>query len=225
MSVGVRPEKIALGNGGVNRLTGTMKETAYIGVATRSSCDPVGELTVFAPERRGGRPAPAAGQRRDALVDARRDVRRRPRRGEQRMTTQLTRRALVQRGAAGVTLPAPAAASSPPAAAGGGGRRQQRRASRTSSTSRTGSSTSTFRRRGRRGDDRPHDARAVHPEDGHQGQLLRGHQREPRVLREGAGAACARARESVETSSSSTDNDRFLGEYIETAGLKSSTRI
>ena len=35
------------------------------------------------------------------------------------------------------------------------------------------------------------DAPAVHGEDGHQGQLLRGRQLEPRVLREDPGAAVA----------------------------------
>ena len=49
MSVGVRPEKIRLGeNGGENRLDGTVRETAYVGVATQVIVGTaVGDLTVF----------------------------------------------------------------------------------------------------------------------------------------------------------------------------------
>ncbi|HEX5584578.1 ABC transporter ATP-binding protein, partial [Gaiella sp.] len=48
ISIGVRPEKISLGEGGANRLDGSVKESAYIGVATEVVvATPVGELTVF----------------------------------------------------------------------------------------------------------------------------------------------------------------------------------
>ena len=62
VSVGVRPEKVALGDGGVNRLTGTVKESAYIGVATEVVvATPVGELTVFHQNVEAGGLAPPPG--------------------------------------------------------------------------------------------------------------------------------------------------------------------
>jgi len=63
VSIGVRPEKIRLGDAGVNRLSGTVKESAYIGVATEVVvATPVGELTVFHQnvETGGGAPAPGS---------------------------------------------------------------------------------------------------------------------------------------------------------------------
>src|SRR6185503_18356756 len=56
------------------------------------------------PERRGGRRRAGAGKPGDPVVGARGDVRRRSRRGAGRMTMRITRRELVQRGAAGVTI-------------------------------------------------------------------------------------------------------------------------
>ncbi len=41
VSIGVRPEKISLRDGGVNRLSGKVKESAYIGVATEVVGSPV----------------------------------------------------------------------------------------------------------------------------------------------------------------------------------------
>jgi spermidine/putrescine transport system ATP-binding protein len=62
VSVGVRPEKISLGEGGVNRLAGRVKESAYIGVATEVVvATPVGELTVFHQNVEAGGVAPAPG--------------------------------------------------------------------------------------------------------------------------------------------------------------------
>jgi spermidine/putrescine transport system ATP-binding protein len=62
VSVGVRPEKVALGNGGVNRLSGKVKESAYIGVATEVVvATPVGELTVFHQNVEAGGMGPAPG--------------------------------------------------------------------------------------------------------------------------------------------------------------------
>ena len=62
VSVGVRPEKVALGNGGVNRLAGTVKELAYIGVATELVvATRVGELTVFHQNVEAGGLAPRPG--------------------------------------------------------------------------------------------------------------------------------------------------------------------
>lgn len=62
VSVGVRPEKVALGEGGVNRLAGKVRESAYIGVATELVVSTaVGELTVFHQNVESGGMAPAAG--------------------------------------------------------------------------------------------------------------------------------------------------------------------
>ena len=62
VSVGVRPEKVALRNGGVNRLVGKVKELAYIGVATEVVvATRVGELTVFHQNVEAGVLAPAPG--------------------------------------------------------------------------------------------------------------------------------------------------------------------
>jgi spermidine/putrescine transport system ATP-binding protein len=64
VSLGVRPEKISLGNGGVNRLSGKVKESAYIGVATEVVVmTPVGEMTVFHQNVEAGGVAPAPGSR------------------------------------------------------------------------------------------------------------------------------------------------------------------
>ena len=63
VAIGVRPEKIRLGDAGVNRLSGTVKESAYIGVATEVVvATSVGELTVFHQnvETGGGAPAPGS---------------------------------------------------------------------------------------------------------------------------------------------------------------------
>ena len=62
VSVGVRPEKISLGDGGVNRVAGKVKESAYIGVATELVvATPVGELTVFHQNVEAGGVVPAPG--------------------------------------------------------------------------------------------------------------------------------------------------------------------
>jgi spermidine/putrescine transport system ATP-binding protein len=62
VAVGVRPEKIGLGDTGLNRLAGMVKESAYIGVATEVVvATPVGELTVFHQNVEAGGVAPAPG--------------------------------------------------------------------------------------------------------------------------------------------------------------------
>ena len=62
ISVGVRPEKISLGEGGLNRLSGKVKESAYIGVATEVVVTtPVGELTVFHQNVEAGGVVPPPG--------------------------------------------------------------------------------------------------------------------------------------------------------------------
>ena len=64
VAIGVRPEKIRLGDAGVNRLSGTVKESAYIGVATEVVvATPVGELTVFHQNVEAGGGAPAPGSK------------------------------------------------------------------------------------------------------------------------------------------------------------------
>ena len=62
IAVGVRPEKIVLGEGGGNRLSGKVKESAYIGVATEVVVTtPVGELTVFHQNVEAGGVVPPPG--------------------------------------------------------------------------------------------------------------------------------------------------------------------
>ena len=62
IAVGVRPEKIALGDHGVNRVTGTVKESAYIGVATEVVVTTAsGDITVFHQNVEAGGMAPAPG--------------------------------------------------------------------------------------------------------------------------------------------------------------------
>ena len=63
VSVGVRPEKIRLGEGGgENRIPGTVKETAYIGVASEIVVDtPAGDVTVFHQNAEAGGLIPATG--------------------------------------------------------------------------------------------------------------------------------------------------------------------
>ena len=60
VAVGVRPERLALGGDGVNRITGTVRETAYFGVATEISVETsAGPLTVFHQNSDGGASVPA----------------------------------------------------------------------------------------------------------------------------------------------------------------------
>jgi spermidine/putrescine transport system ATP-binding protein len=62
VAVGVRPEKVALGEAGANLLRGTVKETAYIGVATEVVVTTAaGDLTVFHQNVEAGGVAPPAG--------------------------------------------------------------------------------------------------------------------------------------------------------------------
>ncbi len=62
VSVGVRPEKVRLGDTGGNQLTGTVRETAYIGVATQVIVDtPSGGVTVFHQNTEAGGLIPAVG--------------------------------------------------------------------------------------------------------------------------------------------------------------------
>ncbi len=62
VAIGVRPEKISLGEGGENRLPGTVRESAYIGVATEIVVGtPVGDITVFHQNAETGGFVPALG--------------------------------------------------------------------------------------------------------------------------------------------------------------------
>jgi spermidine/putrescine transport system ATP-binding protein len=62
VALGVRPEKIALGGDGANRVSGVVRETAYIGVATEILVEtPSGTLTVFHQNTDGGASVPARG--------------------------------------------------------------------------------------------------------------------------------------------------------------------
>lgn len=62
VAVGVRPEKVSLGTDGENRLSGIVRESAYIGVATEFVVDtPSGQITVFHQNAEGGGLVPAVG--------------------------------------------------------------------------------------------------------------------------------------------------------------------
>ncbi len=62
VSVGVRPEKVRIGDAGGNRLSGKVSETAYIGVATQVIVDtPSGSVTVFHQNTEAGGLIPAVG--------------------------------------------------------------------------------------------------------------------------------------------------------------------
>ncbi len=62
ISLGVRPEKVSLGAGGANRLSGTVRESAYIGVATEFVVEtPAGDITVFHQNAESGGLIPAIG--------------------------------------------------------------------------------------------------------------------------------------------------------------------
>jgi ABC-type Fe3+/spermidine/putrescine transport system ATPase subunit len=58
----MRPEKVALGEAGENSLPGTVRESAYIGVATEFVVDtPAGDITVFHQNAESGGLVPAVG--------------------------------------------------------------------------------------------------------------------------------------------------------------------
>jgi spermidine/putrescine transport system ATP-binding protein len=62
VSVGVRPEKVRLGEGGPNSLAGTVRESAYIGVATQIVVGTsVGEISVFHQNAEAGGLVPVSG--------------------------------------------------------------------------------------------------------------------------------------------------------------------
>lgn len=62
VAAGVRPEKVSLGEGGANRLAGTVKESAYFGVATEMIVSTAaGDLTVFHQNVEAGGVIPAPG--------------------------------------------------------------------------------------------------------------------------------------------------------------------
>jgi spermidine/putrescine transport system ATP-binding protein len=63
VAVGVRPEKLRLRGEGANRLHGTIRETAYVGVATQLLVDtPAGVVTVFHQNADAGAGLPAVGE-------------------------------------------------------------------------------------------------------------------------------------------------------------------
>jgi spermidine/putrescine transport system ATP-binding protein len=62
VAVGVRPEKVRLGEGGTNALPGTVRETAYVGVATQVIVDtPAGDVAVFHQNSDAGASVPPPG--------------------------------------------------------------------------------------------------------------------------------------------------------------------
>jgi spermidine/putrescine transport system ATP-binding protein len=63
VAVGVRPEKVRLGDGLPNRLSGRVKESAYIGVATQIIVTTaVGDVSVFHQNSETGGLVPAPGE-------------------------------------------------------------------------------------------------------------------------------------------------------------------
>jgi spermidine/putrescine transport system ATP-binding protein len=64
VAVGIRPEKIQLGDGQANGLAGTVRERAYVGVATQYVVDTsCGALTDYAPTPHRGIGGPSVGDR------------------------------------------------------------------------------------------------------------------------------------------------------------------
>jgi spermidine/putrescine transport system ATP-binding protein len=64
VAVGVRPEKVRLGEGGANSLPGTVRETAYVGVATQLIVGThAGDIAVFHQNADAGAVVPAVGTR------------------------------------------------------------------------------------------------------------------------------------------------------------------
>jgi spermidine/putrescine transport system ATP-binding protein len=62
VAIGVRPEKVQLGDAGTNRLEGRVRETAYVGVATEIVVEtPAGDITVFHQNAEAGGVIPAGG--------------------------------------------------------------------------------------------------------------------------------------------------------------------
>ena len=208
VAIGVRPEKFRLGPPleGENTLSGTVKETAYIGVSTQYIITTgAGDIVVYAQNRDGGRPlalesvaqlswSPESTFVLDPL--SRRRLRHEPFPDPQAAArarcarrcgpdpARLPRRLRRRRGRDGRD--------------DGGGRRRLEAARRRAPVL----ELAALHRR-RREDEEAADARAVHEGDGRQGQLLRGHQRQRLVLRQDPAPARRRASRSTATSSSS----------------------
>jgi spermidine/putrescine transport system ATP-binding protein len=63
VQIGVRPEKLRIGDGQVNTLSGTVAESAYIGVSTQYTVDtPAGAVTVYVQNDRPGAEGVAPGE-------------------------------------------------------------------------------------------------------------------------------------------------------------------
>jgi spermidine/putrescine transport system ATP-binding protein len=64
VQIGVRPEKLKIGDGEANRLTGVVSEIAYIGVSTQYIVDtPAGSVTVYVQNDRPGMNGVSPGDR------------------------------------------------------------------------------------------------------------------------------------------------------------------
>jgi len=64
VAIGIRPEKIRIGDGGANVLSGTVAESAYIGVSTQYIVDtPSGSVSVYVQNERTGAGALPPGER------------------------------------------------------------------------------------------------------------------------------------------------------------------
>ena len=101
VAVGIRPEKIELGQGQANALDGTVVEEAYVGVSTQYIVETdCGRLTVYRQNASPGPERRLAGPTAHAQLEPRLHLRRRLT-GGIRMTDALTRRQLLRRAAAG----------------------------------------------------------------------------------------------------------------------------
>ncbi len=116
VQIGVRPEKLRIGGGEANSLSGTVSESAYIGVSTQYILDTsAGPVAVYVQNDRSGGQV-ATGERLTLELESRKHLRRRP--GGLVMTDRITRRTFVRRAAAsGSILTVPGLL----AACGGGG--------------------------------------------------------------------------------------------------------
>ncbi len=199
VAAGVRPEKVRLGEGLPNRLTGKVKESAYIGVATEVVVTTAsGDLTVFHQNVEAGGVVAAAGKSRRPELGAGSHVRDPDR--HDRTQGDVDDRFAQPSSArpawcARAVAPLPA---QPPRGLRWRWRHELRRAQGHPQLLELAAL-----HRLRREDQEAPDARRVHEADGDHRQLLRGHQRQLVVLREGAGPSLAGARRSTATSSSS----------------------
>ena len=220
VAVGVRPEKIALGEGGANASRARSQETAYIGVATAGVVDtPSGDITVFHQNADAGGVVPAAGDARDLSWSARR------RRSSSIDEEEPADDHRCARGASSSSAARPARRPVAP----GPARRLRRRRATAAGGGDELQDVLNFANWPLyididEDDEEAPDARPVQGRDRDQGQLLRGRSTTTPSTSRRSRARSRRATGSAATSSSSTDNSRFPGLSSTRTGCRSSTR-